>query len=90
MNWQNIDPEAWLLLCKWVADIMNHTSEESLGGRIPMSILTGETIDISIFLVFLFWDVVYVLGVKGLITVDKLEARSQMRSAEDLLVSQRM
>jgi hypothetical protein len=60
MNWQNVDPDAWLLLCEWVADVMNHTSEESLGGRIPMSVLTGETIDISIFLVFLFWDVVYV------------------------------
>ena len=44
---------------------MNRTLEESLGSRIPMSILTGETIDISIFLVFLFWDFVYVPRCEG-------------------------
>jgi hypothetical protein len=55
MNWQNVDPDVWL-----IADVMNHTSEESLSGRIPMSVLTGETINISIFLVFLFWDVIYI------------------------------
>ena len=60
MNLRNVDPEAWLLCLEWVADVMNHTSEKSLGYKIPLSKLTGETTDISIILIFLFWDVVYV------------------------------
>ena len=39
---------------------MNHTAERSLGWRPPLEVLTGETLDISIMLIFLFWDVVYV------------------------------
>ena len=42
----------------WVGDVMNHTSERSLNWRPPLEVLTGQTIDISIILVFLFWDVV--------------------------------
>ena len=30
MNWRNVDPEAWLLCAKWIADVMNHTAEKSL------------------------------------------------------------
>ena len=60
MNWRNVDPAAWLLCLKWVADVMNHTAEESLGWRPPLEVLTGQTVDISILLCFLFWDVVYV------------------------------
>jgi len=60
MNKRNVDPSAWLLCLQWVADVMNVTAEKSLGGRPPMQVLTGQTQDISIFLLFLFWDVVYV------------------------------
>ena len=60
MNWRNVDPSAWLLLLEWVADVMNHTAEKSLGWKPPLQVLTGQTIDISILLCFLFWDVVYV------------------------------
>jgi hypothetical protein len=60
MNWRNVDPQAWLLCAKWIADVMNHTSEKSLKWRPPLQVLTGQTIDISILLCFLFWDVVYV------------------------------
>ena len=59
MNWRNVDANAWLLCAEWVADVMNHTSEKSLGWRPPLEVLTGQTIDISILLIFLFWDVVY-------------------------------
>ena len=45
---------------KYCADVMNHTSEKSLGGRPPLSVLLGVTIDISIILQFVFWDIVYV------------------------------
>ena len=59
MNWRNVDANAWLLCAKWIADVMNHTAEKSLGWRPPLQVLTGQTIDISIILCFLFWDVVY-------------------------------
>ena len=45
---------------KWVADIMNHTAEKSLGWRPPLEVLSGNTLDISIFMCFLFWDIVCV------------------------------
>ena len=64
MNYRNVDPSAWLLCLEWVADVMNHTAERSLGWRPPLEVLTGETLDISILLVFLFWDVVYVARYK--------------------------
>ena len=60
MNSRNVDPAAWLLCTEWVADVMNHTAEKSLGWRPPLQVLTGQTVDISIMLVFLFWDIVYV------------------------------
>ncbi len=59
MNWRNVDANAWLLCAKWIADVMNHTAEKSLDWRPPLQVLTGQTIDISIMLCFLFWDVVY-------------------------------
>ena len=65
MNWRNVMPGAWLLCMQWVADVMNHTSEKSLKWRPPLEVLTGQTIDISILLCFLFWDVCYVSRYKG-------------------------
>ena len=59
MNWQNVDENAWLLCLQWCADVMNHTAEKSLGWRPPLKVLTGQTLDISILLCFMFWDVVY-------------------------------
>ncbi len=60
MNYRNVDPSAWLLCMQWVADVMNMTAEKSLGWQPPLQRLTGQMIDISIALIFLFWDVVYV------------------------------
>ena len=60
MNYRNVDPSAWLLCAQWVCDVMNHTALERLDWRTPMELLQGQTPDISIMLVFLFWDVVYV------------------------------
>lgn len=59
MNFRNVRSDAWLLCLQWVADIMNHTAEKSLSWRPPLQVLTGQTIDISILLCFLFWDIVY-------------------------------
>ena len=60
MSWRNVHPKAWFLCGKWVADVMNHMAEKSLGWRPPLEVLTGETVDISLLLCFVFWDVVYV------------------------------
>ena len=65
MNLRNVPANAWLLCCQWVADVMNHTSEKSLKWRPPLEVLTGQTIDISAMLCFLFWDVVYVARYKS-------------------------
>ena len=60
MNWRKIPANIWLLCMEWVADVMNMTAERSLGHRIPLEVLLGHTIDISILLCFLFWDIVMV------------------------------
>ena len=60
MNFRNVRPNAWLLCTKWCGDVMNFTAEKSLGGRPPLQFLEGQTLDISILLCFMFWDVVYV------------------------------
>ena len=59
MTWRNVQSNAWLLCLEWVCDIMNHTAVRSLGWRTPMEVLQGQTVDISKFLCFLFWDIVY-------------------------------
>ena len=58
MNGRNVDPNCWPFCVKWVADIVNMTSEKSLGWQTPLQVLTGQTTDISIALCFMFWDVV--------------------------------
>ena len=64
MNLRNCPPEVWLLALQCVCGVMNHTAEKSLGIRPPLQILEDLTIDISILLSFLFWDVVYVSRVE--------------------------
>ena len=60
MNFRDVPGYGWLLCLQWVADVMNHTARKSLGWRPPLEVLTGQTVDISIILCFMFWDVVYV------------------------------
>ena len=60
MNLRNVDPKCWFLCMVWCADVMNHTAERSLNWRPPLEVLTGRTIDVSILLCFMFWDVVCV------------------------------
>ena len=59
MDFLNVDPDCWLLCLIYVCNVMNHTAERVLNWRIPMEVLTGNTRDISIFLYFMFWDIVY-------------------------------
>ena len=57
---------------------MNHTAERSLGWRPPLQVLTGQKVDISIILCFLFWDIVYVTRYK-----DKSYSRQVSSSKSD-------
>ena len=59
MNFRNVPGYGWLLCMCCFANVMNHTARKSLGWRPPLEVLTGQTIDISILLCFMFWDVVY-------------------------------
>ncbi len=56
MNMRNIPPEFWFLCAEWCADVMNHTAEKSLGWKPPLEVLTGQTVDISKLLYFMFYD----------------------------------
>ena len=64
-NLRNVPGYAWLLLGQWIADVMNHTAERSLGWKTPMEVYTGQTPDISKFMLFMFWDVVYCARLKS-------------------------
>jgi hypothetical protein len=52
-EWRNI-PQTFGYPGEWIADVMNHTAEKSLQWRPPLEVLTGQTVDISILLCFLF------------------------------------
>ena len=84
MNLCNCPPEAWLLALQCVGSVMTHTGEKSLGNQPPLQILEGFTIDISILLYFLFWDIVYVSR------VEDNECHRQIRSRKSSLVRGRM
>jgi len=84
MNLRKCPPEVWLLALQYVCGVMNHTAEKSLGNRPPLQILEGYTINVSILLYFLFWDVVYVSR------VDDKEYHGQIGSKKSSLVCGRM
>ena len=52
---------AWLECAKWLADIHNVVTDESLGWRTPMERRHGITPDISAYIMFSFWEPVYYL-----------------------------
>jgi len=59
---------------------MNHTAKKSLSNRPPLQVLEGATIEISILLYFLFWDIVYVSR------MDDKEYHGQIRRKKSSLV----
>jgi hypothetical protein len=80
MNWRNI-PNIFTA-GEWIADVMNHTAEKSLQWRPPLEVLTGQTVDISILLCFLFWDVVYVTRYDDTQYKARSEATSLLKSED--------
>jgi hypothetical protein len=51
-------PTTWLLCLKYVCYLLNHTYNDNIKG-VPLSHLTGVTVDISVLLRFHFWQKVY-------------------------------
>ena len=48
MNATGADEDEWLLVGQYVCYIRNRMSQESLGGKTPLEVLTGSTPDVSI------------------------------------------
>ena len=46
----------WLLTLQYVCYILNHISTGSLGGQVPLQVLYGVTPDISIMLLYTFYQ----------------------------------
>lgn len=65
LNRTGAPASTWLLCIQYVCILFNHLATESLDWRTPMQVLTGETSDISIFLMFYFWEEVYYTHVKA-------------------------
>ena len=59
LNRTGAPAHTWLLCMQYICTLLNHLSTKSLDWRTPMQVLTGETSDISIFLLFHFWEEVY-------------------------------
>ena len=59
LNWSGAPDECWLLALKYIAFITNHVALDRLGGRSPNEWILGFTPDISIILIFLFYEPVY-------------------------------
>ena len=51
-------PYTWLLCLQYACFLLNHTYNMTTGG-VPLTQLTGSTIDISVILRFYFWQKVY-------------------------------
>ena len=51
--------KAWLLALSYAVYLLNHLATDSLEGSNPLSVLTGLTTDISILLIFNFWEPIY-------------------------------
>ena len=65
LNRTGAPPSTWLLCMQYICTLLNHLATKSLDWRTPMQVLTGETSDISIFLLFHFWEEVYYTNVKS-------------------------
>ena len=60
MNRTGAPAHCWLLTLQYVCYILNHISTASLGGQVPLQVLYGVTPDISIILLYTFYQpVVY-------------------------------
>ena len=56
MNRTGAPVHCWLLTLQYVCYILNHMSTASLGGQVPLQVLYGVTPDISIMLLYTFYQ----------------------------------
>ena len=59
MNWTGAPAICWLLTLQYVCYILNHMSTASLGGQVPLQVLYGVTPDISVMLLYTFYQPVF-------------------------------
>ncbi len=59
LNHTNAPMMVWLLVLEYVCFIRNHMARERLGWRTPIEWLLGYTPDITVMLIFHFWEPVY-------------------------------
>ena len=59
MNITDAPANCWLLTLEYVCYILNHFSTSSLGGQDPLQVLYGVTPDISIILLYTFYQPVF-------------------------------
>jgi len=51
--------DTWLLALHYVCFVLNHMATASIDHRVPLQVLTGSTVDISILLRFVWYEPVY-------------------------------
>ena len=56
MNRTGAPAHCWLLTLQYVCYILNHMSTASLGGQVPLQVLHGVTPDISIMILYTFYQ----------------------------------
>ena len=59
MNRTGAPAHCWMLTLQYVCYILNHISTASLGGQVPLQVLYGVTPDISIMLLYTFYQPVF-------------------------------
>ena len=59
MNRTGAPAHCWLLTIHYVCYIPNHISTASLGGQVPLKVLYGVTPDISIILLYTFYQLIF-------------------------------
>ena len=59
MNRTGAPAYCWLLTLQYVCYILNHISTGSLGGQVPLQVLYGVTPDISIILLYTFYQPIF-------------------------------
>ena len=59
MNRTGAPAYCWLLTLQYVCYILNHISTGSLGGQVPLQVLYGITPDISIILLYTFYQPIF-------------------------------
>ena len=59
MNRTRAPAYCWLLTLQYVCYILNHISTGSLGGQVPLQVFYGVTPDISIMLLYTFYQHIF-------------------------------